>query len=189
MNPKNQSNKPAVQRNGNQDITLQSAEIQANPTRARKSDSLYNAPKRRSEGTVKSEKKTRFPISTFICMFLLTVLIIMTVNNQVTLNENKHEVAELRAELRELEEEKDLLDSKLEQKNNYVTMEKYASSMLGMESDEAADEIYIEVDQDETVNVYEVESDGTKGIIATVMSVLAENLLDALNVFTNQDIN
>ena len=68
-------------------------------------------------------------------------------------------------------------------------MEKYASSVLGMESDENADEIYIEVDQDETVNVYEVESDGTKGTIATVMSALAENFLEALNVFTNQNID
>jgi hypothetical protein len=184
MNPNTQSNKPTVQRNGDQNTKLQSAEIQANPTRARKNNSLYNAPKRRTEGTVASGKKTGFPASTIICTILMTVLLMMTVNNFVQLNENQHEVAELRAELRDLKEEKDSLDSKLEQKNNYVTMEKYASSVLGMESDENADEIYIEVDQDETVNVYEVESDGTKGIIATVMSVLAENLLDALNVFT-----
>jgi type II secretory ATPase GspE/PulE/Tfp pilus assembly ATPase PilB-like protein len=189
MNPKNQSNKPSVRTAGNQNTTLQSAEIQANPTRAKKKNSLYNVPKHRSEGTVASNKRSGFPLSTIICMFMMTVLVAMMINNFVTVNENKHEVAELRKEINELREEKDTLDSKLDQKNNYVTMEKYASSVLGMESTEGAQEIYIEVDQDETVNVYEVESDGTKGIIATVMSVLAENLLEALNVFTNQDIN
>lgn len=189
MNQKNQNNKPTLRRSSDIDTKLQSAEIQASPARARKTNSLYNAPKNRAQGTVRSKKKTGFPLSTVICMLMMTVLLMMTVSNFVVLNEYQHEVAELRTELQELGNEKDSLESKLEQKNNYITMEKYASSVLGMESDENANEIYIEVDQDETVNVYEVESDGTKGTIATVMSALAQNFLEALNVFTNQDIN
>jgi cell division protein FtsB len=189
MNEKNQTNKPALHRKSEQNSQLQSAEIQASSSRGRKTNSLYNAPKHRSEGTVRSKKKTGFPLGTVICMLMMTVLLMMTVSNYVVLNEYQHQVAQLRSELRELDEEKDSLESKLEQKNNYVTMEKYASSVLGMEGEESADEIYIEVDQDETVNVYEVESDGTKGTIATVMSALAQNFLEALNVFTNQDIN
>ena len=188
MNQKNQTNKPAPRRNSD-NTKLQSAEIQATPSRARKTSSLYSVPKNRSEGTVRSKKKTGFPLGTVICMLMMTVLLMMMVSNYVVLNEYQHQVSELRSELGELEKEKDSLESKLEQKNNYVTMEKYASSVLGMENDESANEIYIEVDQDETVNVYEVESDGTKGTIATVMSALAQNFLEALNVFTNQDIS
>ena len=189
MNQKNQTNKSVINRSDDQNTKLQSAEIQASPSRARKTNALYNAPKHRSERTVRSKKKTGFPLGTVICMLMMTVLLMMTVSNYVVLNEYQHEVSELRNELSMLDEEKDSLESKLDQKNNYVTMEKYASSVLGMESDENADEIYIEVDQDETVNVYEVESDGTKGTIATVMSALAENFLEALNVFTNQNID
>lgn len=189
MNQKNQTNKPITRQNGNHNVQLQSAEIQANPSRAHKDGSLRSVPKHRKEGTVLSKKKTRFPIGTVICLIMTTVLLMMMVSNYVVVNEYQHEVSELQSELQRLDEEKDTLESKLEQKNNYVTMEKYASSVLGMESDETADEIYIEVDQDETVNVYEVESDGTKGTIATVMSALAQNFLEALNVFTNQDIS
>ena len=118
MNQKNQTNKPAIHRNSDQNNQLQSAEIQASPSRGRKSNSLYNAPKHRSEGTVHSKKKTGFPLGTVICMMMMTVLLMMTVSNYVVLNEYQHQVAQLRTELRDLDEEKDSLESKLEQKNN-----------------------------------------------------------------------
>ena len=107
------------------------------------------------------------------------------VSNYVVINEYSHEVAELRTVLKQLDKEKEKISSELDQKNDYMTMEQRASSELGMESEESANKVYIEVDDDDSIEVFEVEEDGTKGVIATIMSALSKNFIEAWNTLTD----
>ena len=150
-----------------------------------KNGSARKAPKKRREGTVRSKKRKFFPIGTVLMLAVTTLLLMMMVSNYVVINEYTHEVSELRSDLQTLNKEKDKLSSELDQKNDYMTMEKYASSVLGMESDETAEKVYIEVDEDDSIEVFEVEEDGTKGVIATVMSALSQNFIEAWNTLTD----
>ncbi|MBQ8382090.1 MAG: hypothetical protein IJX47_02670 [Clostridia bacterium] len=185
MNQKN-NNKPTVRNTETGDVEqLHSAEIMVKTSKSHKNGSALKAPKNRREGTVRSKKRKLFPIGTVLMLAVTTLLLMMMVSNYVVINEYTHEVSELRSDLQTLNKEKDKLSSELEQKNDYMTMERYASSVLGMESDETAEKVYIEVDEDDSIEVFEVEEDGTKGVIATVMSALSQNFIEAWNTLTD----
>lgn len=182
----NTNNKPTVRdtQDGNVE-QLHSAEIMVKSSKPHKNGTLEKAPKRRREGTVRSNQKKAFPVGTILILAVTTLLLMMMVSNYVVINEYTHEVTELRSELQTLNNEKDKLSSELDQKNDYMIMEQYASSVLGMESDETADKVYIEVDEDDSIEVFEVEEDGTKGVIATIMSALSQNFIEAWNTLTD----
>ena len=182
----NTTNKP-VRRNPKDGTVeqLHSAEIMVKTSKSHRSGTSNKAPKRRREEMVRSKKRKVFPIGTVLMLAITTLLLMMMVSNYVLINEYTHEVSGLRSDLQTLNKEKDKLSSELEQKNDYMTMEKYASSVLGMEGEETADKVYIEVDEDDSIEVFEVEEDGTKGVIATVMSALSQNFIEAWNTLTD----
>ncbi len=182
----NTTNKPTVRDTEDGNVEqLRSAEIMVKSSKPHKNGTVGKAPKRRREGTVRSNQKKVFPLGTVLLLAVTTLLLMMMVSNYVVINEYTHEVSELRSELQTLNKEKDKLSSELDQKNDYMTMEQYASSVLGMESDETAEKVYIEVDEDDSIEVFEVEEDGTKGVIATVMSALSQNFIEAWNTLTD----
>ena len=106
---------------------------------------------------------------------------------EALINEYTQEVGALRSDLQEITQEKDKLSNELDKKNDYMTMEKYASSVLGMESSESGEQVYIEVGEDDSIEVFEVEEDGTRGVIATVMSALSQNFIEAWNTLTDSE--
>lgn len=165
---------------------LVSAEIVAKSSTVRtKAAPARKRTRRSSEGTVRSKKRVAFPIGTIFMLLVTTLLLMMMVSNYVVINEYTHEASALRAELNELSVEKDKLSVELDQKNDYMTMQQYASEHLGMIGEEDVDKAYIEVDENDSIEVYEVEEDGTKGVIATVMSALSENFIKAWNTLTD----
>ncbi len=187
MNQKN-TNKPTTRNPETGHVEqLHSAEIMARQGKTRKSAVSSKAPRNRREGTVEAKEKRALPIGTILMLAMITVLLLMVVSNYVVINEYTHEVSEMRSEVQMLSKEKEKLSSELESKNDYMTMEKYASSVLGMEGSESADQVYIEVDEDDSIEVFEVEEDGTKGVIATVMSALSQNFIEAWNTLTDSE--
>lgn len=184
MNQKN-TNKPTQNRTQDRSVqTLRSAEISARSSEPMQK-SASKAPRVRREGTVRSRKKVLFPLGTVLMLAITTLLLMMMVSNYVVINEYTQEVGELRSDLQELQKEKEKTSSELERKNDYMTMDKYASSVLGMEKDESANKVYIEVDEDDSIEVFEVDEDGTRGVIATVMSALSQNFVEAWNTLTD----
>lgn len=143
----------------------------------------YNT-RRVSEGMVKSRKRVALPIGTILGLLVATLLLMMMIGNYVVINEYTHEAAALRSQLNQLSVEKDKLTVELEKKNDYMTMQQYASDNLGMIGEEDVDKVYIEVDENDSIEVFEVEEDGTKGVIATVMSALSDNFIKAWNTLT-----
>lgn len=183
-----QKNTPKTQELRNEDRNVQ--QVQAAEITARSSESkrtTYKFSRRRKESTVDSKKKVLFPLGTILMIGIAALLLMMTVSNYVLINEYTQEVGGLRADLQEIEREKDKLSNALDQKNDYMTMEKYASSVLGMESSESADHVYIEVGEDDSIEVFEVEEDGTRGVIATVMSALTQNFIEAWNTLIDSE--
>ena len=182
----NTNNQMSVRNTETGDVEqLHSAEIMVKTSKPHRNGFGNKAPKKRREGTVRSKKRKMFPIGTVLMLAITTLLLMMMVSNYVVINEYSHEVAELRTELKQLDKEQEKLSSELDQKNDYMTMEKYASSVLGMESEDGADKVYIEVDEDDSIEVFEVEEDGTKGVIATIMSALSQNFIEAWNTLTD----
>lgn len=164
---------------------LVSAEIVAKSSASRKRVAPARKKTRKSgSGVVKVKRKVAFPIGTILILLVTTLLLMMMVSNYVVINEYTHEASALRSELNELSVEKDKLSVELEQKNDYMTMQQYASEQLGMIGEEDVDKIYIEVDENDSIEVYEVEEDGTKGVITTVMSALSQNFIKAWNTLT-----
>ena len=185
MHQKSTHNPPETR---NQDRSVQqvhSAEITARSSE--KKHSTYKAPRHRREGTVESKKKVLFPLGTVLMLTVTTMLLLMMVSNYVLINEYTQEVGALRSDLQEITQEKDKLSNELDKKNDYMTMEKYASSVLGMESSESGEQVYIEVGEDDSIEVFEVEEDGTRGVIATVMSALSQNFIEAWNTLTDSE--
>ncbi len=181
-------NTPQKHETRNQDRNvqqLQSAEITARSSDKKRS--TYKLPRHRKESTVDSKRKVLFPVGTILMLAVTTLLLMMMVSNYVLINEYTQEVGELRADLQGIAQEKDKLSNELDKKNDYMTMEKYASSVLGMESSQTADQVYIEVGDDDSIEVFEVEEDGTRGVIATVMSALTQNFIEAWNTLTDSE--
>lgn len=184
-----QKNTPKTNETNTRDRSVQqvrSAEITARSSEKKRS-STYKAPRRRREGTVESKRRVLFPLGTVLMLAITTLLLMMMVSNYVVINEYTQEVGALRSDLQVLTEEKDKLSNELDKKNDYMTMEKYASSALGMESSETGDQVYIEVDENDSIEVFEVEEDGTRGVIATVMSALSQNFIEAWNTLTDSE--
>lgn len=187
MEKKNNSQKATEKNRDRQVEQLASAEIVAKSSGVRKKTNTtrkYSASPS-GEGTVRSQKRVALPIGTILALIVATLLLMMMVSNYVVINEYTHEASALRAELQQLSTEKDKLTVELEKKNDYMTMQQYASEQLGMIGEESVDKVYIEVDENDTIEVFEVEEDGTKGVIATVMSALSENFIKAWNTLTD----
>ncbi len=187
MENKKKNEKKMSERSDDRQVQhIASAEIVAKSSvRKDKAAAVRRRPRQGIEGTVKSKKRVAFPIGTIFVLLITTLLLMMMVSNYVVINEYTHEASELRSELKELGVEKDKLSVELEKKNDYMTMQQYASDKLGMIGEEDVDKVYIEVDEDDSIEVFEVEDDGTKGVIATVMSALSDNFIKAWNTLTD----
>ena len=186
MQQKNTTQPQAPTRDHDRNVQqLQSAEILARSSEKKRT--TYKYPRRRKESTVDSKKKPLFPVGIALLVVFTTLLIMMSISNTVMVNECTQEVGELQAMVAELKQEREKLSNELDKKNDYMTMEKYASSVLGMESSESAEQVYIEVGEDDSIEVFAVEEDGTRGVIATVMSTLAQNFIDAWNTLIDSE--
>lgn len=131
--------------------------------------------------TVKSKNRKPFPIGLVIILLVLTALLLMCVSNYMTLNEYTRDVAELRSELDSLKAQEKKLNSELERKYDLVGLEKHAKDDLGLVGSSDVDKKYIQIDDDEKIEVYEVEEDGNMSAITNALFALADNLLKSWN--------
>ena len=136
---------------------------------------------REKDHEIRSKTRKPFPIGIAFFVIIFTVFLMMCVSNYVALNENTREVSELKAELEVLKAEEKKLNAELDKKYDMVEIERYATEQLGMVNSSDVDKMYIEVSDDEKIEVYEVEEDGTIDAIATALFALAGNLADSWN--------
>ncbi|MBQ3184148.1 MAG: hypothetical protein IJB57_10860, partial [Clostridia bacterium] len=93
----------------------------------------------------------------------------------VQINEYTIEVALLRGELTDLAGEKKELALALEEKNDMLKIEQYATENLGMVKSDQLTKKHITLDQEDKVEVVETEPSQDVTVVSSVMSAIGEN--------------
>ena len=91
---------------------------------------LFVVGKEKAKGIKNSEK--RFSLEFILALVVITVLLLMTVSESVTLNERTIEVYDLESEIKNLNTELRSYEIMLDKKINLVEIDEYASYSLGM---------------------------------------------------------
>ncbi len=125
--------------------------------------------------TVKAATKRPFPVGAVVMVTICTLLLMFTVMSYVQINEYTIEVALLRGELTDLAGEKKELALALEEKNDMLTIEQYATENLGMVKSDQLTKKHITLDQEDKVEVVETEPSKDVTVVSSVMSAIGEN--------------
>ena len=125
--------------------------------------------------TVKAATKKPFPVSAVVMVTICTLLLMFTVMSYVQINEYTIEVASLRGELSDLAGEKKDLTLALEEKNDMLAIEQYATENLGMVKADQLTKKHISLDQQDKVEVVETEPSEDVTVVSSVMSAIGEN--------------
>lgn len=125
--------------------------------------------------TVRAKTKKPFPISAVVMVTICTLLLMFMVVSYVQINEYTIEVASLRGELTNLVGEKKDLALALEEKNDMLEIEKYATENLGMVKADHLTKKHISLDQQDKIEVVEGEPTDDLTVVSSVMSAIADN--------------
>ncbi len=125
--------------------------------------------------TVKVKTKKPFPVAAVVMVTICTLLLMFTVMSYVQINEYTIEVALLRGELTDLAGEKKELALALEEKNDMLKIEEYATANLGMVKSDQLTKKHITLDQEDKVEVVETEPTQDVTVVSSVMSAIGEN--------------
>lgn len=125
--------------------------------------------------TVKVGTKKPFPVAAVVMLTICTLLLMFTVMSYVQINEYTIEVALLRGELTELAGEKKELALALEEKNDMLEIEAYATENLGMVKSDQLTKKHITLDQEDKIEVVETEPSQDATVVSSVMSAIGSN--------------
>ncbi len=125
--------------------------------------------------TVKVAVKRPFPVGAVVMVTICTLLLMFTVMSYVQINEYTIEVALLRGELTDLAGEKKELALAIEEKNDMLKIEEYATENLGMVKADQLTKKHISLDQEDKVEVVETEPSKDVTVVSGVMSAIGEN--------------
>ena len=124
--------------------------------------------------TVKTKNARPFPVGAVVIVTICTLLLMFTVLSYVQINEYTIEVASLKGELSELVETRKELELSLEEKNDMVMIEKKASE-LGLVKSDQLDKKHISLDQEDKIEVVETDPGEDMTVVSSVMSAIASN--------------
>lgn len=125
--------------------------------------------------TVRAKSRKPFPISAVVMVTICTLLLMFMVVSYVQINEYTIEVASLRGELTDLIGERKDLTLALEEKNDMLEIEKYATENLGMVKSDQLTKKHISLDQEDKIEVVEAEPTEDMTVVSSVMSAIADN--------------
>ena len=162
-------------------VAPEGGSVQKSKKKKQKSRNIYET------RTLKSKKKTGFPIGAVLAIAVITVLLMMLVSDYVAINEYTREVSTLNSNLETLKREEKKLSAEYENKNDIIAIEKYAAGNLGMVQSGDVQKRYVEIGQDESVDVYEVEEDGTMSAITSALFALTDNLIESWNTLIGNE--
>ena len=133
--------------------------------------------------SVNSTKKgRRLPLGTSMTVLFFSVLLMFVIINYVQIFENQTMINELKTSIEESKETERKLTAELEQKYDLSQIGDYASSELGMVGSENNKKVYIDIEEDDTFEVHEPETEDF-GTIATVMNALGDTFKAWIDVF------
>jgi len=175
-----------VNENNNQDKKINIVNTNAVAPKAEKGNIIQRVNGKRTDRSgevheIDSNNKKRFPFGFAVLMLMFVVVLMMWVSNYVELNECTREISEIKEEINDLKAEEKELNAELDKKYDLVEIERYAKDQLGMVDSSEVEKKYIEVTDDEKIEVYEVEENGTIGEITNALFALANNLIESWN--------
>lgn len=129
-----------------------------------------------------ASKKKRPSFSTVMTVVFSLVLMMFMAINYVQQFENEKMINELRDSLDESRKLERKLTAELEQKYDLSEIGDYASSELGMVGSENSQKVYIDIGEEESVEVYEPETEDY-GTIVTIMNALGDTFKAWIDVF------
>ena len=132
--------------------------------------------------SVNSKKGRRFPLSSSMTVFFFSVLLMFVIINYVQIFENQTMINELKTSIEQSRETERKLTSELEQKYDLAKIGDYASSELGMVGSENNKKVYIDIEEEDSIEVYEPETEDF-GTIATVMNALGDTFKAWIDIF------
>ncbi len=125
--------------------------------------------------TVKAKTRKPFPLGAVVMVTICTLLLMFLVISYVQINEYTIEVASLRGELADLVDERKELTLALEEKNDMVAIEAYATENLGMVKSDQLTKKHISLEQEDKIEVVETEPSQDVTVVTGVMSAIADN--------------
>ena len=161
----NAARRPAVRKTAPKESTISIVKTNIKPILAVEQERVR---------TVKAKARKPFPLSAVVMVTICTLLLMFLVISYVQINEYTIEVASLRGELADLVEERKELTLSLEEKNDMVAIEEYASELGMVKADQLAKK-HITLEQEDKVEVVETEPVEDVTVVSGVMSAIAEN--------------
>lgn len=132
--------------------------------------------------SVKASSKKKLSFSTVATTAFFLVLVMFVAINNVQYFENQKTINELNRTLDEILEMEKKLTAELEQKYDLSEIGDYASSELGMVGSENNKKVYVDIGEDDSVEVYEPETEDF-GTIVTIMNALGDTFKAWIDVF------
>lgn len=124
----------------------------------------------------------KLPLGSAISVMFFMVLMMFVIINYVQIFENQTMINELRESIEQSRETERKLTAELEQKYDLSQIGDYASSELGMVGSENNKKVYVDIDEEDSIEVHEPETEDF-GTIATIMNALGDTVKAWIDVF------
>lgn len=125
--------------------------------------------------TVKSSNRKPFPVSVVLLALIITGLFMFMILSYVQINEYTIEVSGLRSELSELAANRKELTYRIDEKNDMLEIEKYATENLHMVKADQLSKKHITIDREDKIEVVEPEPTEDHTVVTTMMSAVFSN--------------
>lgn len=125
--------------------------------------------------TVRKQRKERkpFPLGVVVVLGLITALFLFMMMNYAEIDQYNGEIRDLKNEIAELQAEQKKLEVRLENKDDRVAFEKYATEQLGMVKSDTLDKFIVTLSPEDKTEIMEYEDEKDAGF-GYLLSGLAE---------------
>ena len=142
--------------------------------------SIYTGKNDAKLKTVKASKRIPFPITALVMTLIVTGLFMFLIMSYVQINEYTLEVSKLRSDLSSLQSERKDLTYQLDEKNDMLAIEQYATENLHMVKLDQLTKKHITIDREDKIEVVETEPTEDQTVVTTVMSAFLSNFTGLL---------
>ncbi|MDD6265734.1 MAG: hypothetical protein PUB34_05490 [Clostridia bacterium] len=142
--------------------------------------SIYTGKNDAKLKTVKASKRIPFPMTALVMTLIVTGLFMFLIMSYVQINEYTLEVSKLRSDLSSLQSERKDLTYQLDEKNDMLAIEQYATENLHMVKLDQLTKKHITIDREDKIEVVETEPTEDKTVVTTVMSAFLSNFTGLL---------
>lgn len=130
--------------------------------------------------TMRKKNKSPFPLGVVLSAVLMTVVALFMMMNYAEIDRYNSDIADMKSQLTDLQNEATKLEQRLDRKNNLVYIEDYATEKLGMVKSNELTRINITlIDKDEGEIVkYNDGNEGGMGILLSGFGEVIRNFFD-----------